>query len=56
MKLARVCFFVSCCCALLAQPNDTTVGVTPEPSTIILLGAGLAGLGVAAWRRNRAKH
>lgn len=25
--------------------------VTPEPSTIVLVGAGLMGLGLAAWRR-----
>ena len=56
MKIARVCLFVSCCCAVFAQSRDIAVAVTPEPSTIILFGAGLAGLGVAAWRRNRAKR
>lgn len=27
--------------------------VTPEPGTIVFLGAGLAAVGFAAWRRNR---
>lgn len=29
--------------------------VTPEPSTIALLGTGLAGIGIAAWRAKRKK-
>lgn len=28
---------------------------TPEPSTIVLLGAGMAGIGFMAWRKNRKK-
>jgi hypothetical protein len=36
----------------LAQ-TDTVV--TPEPGTIVLLTVGLAGMGFAAWRRNRRK-
>ena len=27
--------------------------VTPEPNLVVLLAAGLTGIGVAAWRRNR---
>ena len=37
----------------LAAPVDTAV--TPEPGTIVLLGAGLAGIGLASWRRSRKK-
>ena len=28
---------------------------TPEPSTMLLLGVGLAGIGVVAWRKNHKK-
>ncbi len=27
----------------------------PEPSTFVLLGTGVVGLGVAVWRRSRIK-
>jgi len=43
--------------ALLADNNDDqgSPAVTPEPSTIIMLATGLAGVGYAAWRRNRKR-
>lgn len=42
--------------ALLAEAVDQgTPAPTPEPSTIIMLATGLAGVGYAAWRRNRKR-
>ena len=39
-----------------AQPApDGAFAIVPEPGTIFLMGAGLAGLGYLAWRRNRNK-
>ena len=29
------------------------VAVTPEPSTVLLMGAGIAGIGIVAWKRRR---
>ena len=40
--------------AQLALAQHDTV-ITPEPGTIVLLTVGLAGMGFAAWRRNRSK-
>jgi len=37
--------------AQFALALDTVV--TPEPGTLVLLSTGLAGVSLAAWRRNR---
>jgi hypothetical protein len=42
--------FVPCA---FAAPSDSVS--TPEPGTIVMLATGLAGIGFAAWRRNRSK-
>jgi len=36
---------------LLADNSDSVI--TPEPGTVGLLVIGIAGMGIAAWRRNR---
>jgi len=36
--------------------NTFTVNVVPEPSTMLLLGSGLAGLGFFRWRRKDRKN
>ncbi len=46
------------CCSAYAVPVDsdgTAPSGAPEPATVALMGAGLAGIGIAAWRRNRRK-
>lgn len=40
---------------VLDTPTPPGTGV-PEPATMSLFGAGLLGMGVAAWRRRRAKR
>ena len=30
--------------------------ITPEPGTVGLMVAGIAGMGIAAWRKNRTKE
>lgn len=35
--------------------GDDEPSPVPEPATIALMGAGLAGVGFAAWRKNRKK-
>jgi PEP-CTERM motif-containing protein len=45
-----------CCFAALGLDSDQgNPLVTPEPSTIVMLATGLAGVGFAAWRRNRKR-
>ena len=42
--------------AFQAQIDDSRdLSPVPEPATIALMGAGLAGVGFAAWRKNRKK-
>lgn len=57
MRLTRVAaLLLSFCFVALAVPSDSGGGVvTPEPSMVVLMAAGLTGIGVAAWRRNRKR-
>ena len=44
---------LACAPAVYCQSLDTLS--TPEPSTFVLLSIGIAGIGVAAWRRSKKK-
>ena len=52
-----VLLVVMCCTVtlgnLFADANPDSLTEIPEPATIGLMGAGLAAIGVAAWRRGR---
>ena len=53
MKATLLILTLAAVMPLLATPAN---GVsTPEPGTFVLLSLGLAGVGVAAWKRSRKK-
>ena len=56
VRIIGLCLLCSLAALGDSEP-DTGVppAVTPDPSTIIMLATGLAGVGVAAWRRNRKR-
>ena len=46
--------------AMFGQPADSdnstdNISPVPEPATMALMGAGLAAVGFAAWRKNRKR-
>jgi PEP-CTERM motif len=49
----KALFLLCFASALFGLPSDTIV--TPEPGTVLLLAAGLAGVGIASWRRSRSR-
>ena len=42
-------------CALPAYCQALDTATTPEPSTLVMLSIGVAGIGLAAWRRSKKK-
>jgi len=57
MRLMRVTavLFGFCFLGFSAAVDSGLPAVTPEPSMVAVMAAGLAGIGVAAWRRNRKR-
>ena len=51
---ALLCAFSFLAFAQVADDSGGTT-VTPEPSMIAVVAAGLAGIGVVAWRRSRKR-
>jgi hypothetical protein len=54
MKTLLLVFAMSAA-SLFAIDSDDSPAPVPEPASIALMGAGLAGVGFAAWRKNRKK-
>jgi len=42
-------------CAIDLDNDSAPPAAVPEPATIGLMGAGIAAIGFAAWRKNRKK-
>jgi hypothetical protein len=55
MRLVRVVLMTFAFCFLAFSDDSGGIEVTPEPSLVALLTVGMAGIGFAAWRRNRKR-
>ena len=53
MKATLLILTLAAAMPVFAAPVDGVT--TPEPGTFVLLSLGLAGVGVAAWKRSRKK-
>jgi hypothetical protein len=54
LRFIGLCF-LGAVASLAAATDSGGPPDAPEPGTIILLATGLAGVGYAAWRRNRKR-
>ena len=55
MRFVRLAALLCSFCFLALSNDSGSPAATPEPSLVVLMGAGMVGIGVAAWRRNRKK-
>jgi hypothetical protein len=55
MRFVRVAALLCSFCFLALSNDSGSPAPTPEPSLVALMAAGMAGIGVVAWRRNRKK-
>jgi hypothetical protein len=55
MRLMRVVLMTFVFCFLAFSDDSGGPPVIPEPSLVGLLTVGMAGIGFAAWRRNRKR-
>jgi hypothetical protein len=55
MRFLRLAALLCSFCFLALSDDFGGPAPTPEPSLVILMAAGMAGIGVVAWRRNRKK-
>jgi len=57
--LAPLALMVVLCSASLelkaVDSSDSNVAVVPEPASIVMMGAGLAGVAYLGWKRNKKK-
>jgi hypothetical protein len=55
MRFVRLAALLCSFCFLALSNDSGNPTVTPEPSLVALMAAGMTGIGVVAWRRNRKK-
>jgi hypothetical protein len=55
MRFVRLAALLCSFCFLALSDDSGSPAPTPEPNLVALMAAGMAGIGVVAWRRNRKK-
>jgi hypothetical protein len=55
MRFASLAVLLCSFCFFALADDSGSPAVTPEPTLVVLMAAGMAGIGAVAWRRNRKK-